>query len=214
MSVASKRLARDIEVSEFTEAVNEKVLRLFQPWVRNLLRTATNTLGDPFKSYAEDALQDTFLAFRYAVMQGDLECLDGHCVTDIENDELDHCAGFCGTFLTSIIKNKCVDCQRSAGSQPELVSELDEDIQGNEVEPVVLLMRQEQLDRVWQAIMELPSPLREVVVLRLDGGHSQKEIAEIQGVSLSTIKRNLRDAREQVRCKLRVNGNGHRRHPA
>ena len=185
MSVASKRLARDIEVSEFTEAVNEKVLRLFQPWVCNLLRTATNTLGASFKSYAEDALQDTFLAFRYAVMQGDLECLDGRHVTDIENDELDHCVGFCGTFLTSIIKNKCVDCQRSAGSQPELVPELDEALQGNEVEPVVLLMRQEQLDRVWQAISELPSPLREVLVLRFAGGHSEKEIAEMAGFLLA-----------------------------
>lgn len=214
MSAAPKRFACDAEVSEFTEAVNQKVLRLFQPWVRNLLRTAISTLEASFKSYAEDALQDTFMAFRYAAMQGDLECLDGRRVADIENDELDRYAGLCGTFLTSIVRNKCFDCQRHAESQPQLVAEWNEAIEGKEAEPVVLLMRQEQADSVWQAVMELPAHLQEVLVLRLDGGHSQKEIAEIRGVSLSTIKRNLRDAYEQVRYKLRANGNGYRRHPA
>jgi RNA polymerase sigma-70 factor (ECF subfamily) len=90
---------------------------------------------------------------------------------------------------------------------------LNEAIEGKEIEPVLLLMQQEQVDDVRQAVRELPAHLQEVLVLRFDGGHSQKEIAEIQGVSVSTIKRNLCDAYEQLRRKLRVD-NGYRRHPA
>ena len=206
MSIVSRMLA-----SEFTEAVNRRLNRVFQDAAPRLLRTATRMLGLSNTADREDVLQDACMSFGNRAVLGELECLDSRRVADITDDEL-HCYfPRCRSFLAVIVKCTCRDYRRRAELRPQLIAEWGETLQAPKADPAVELMRQEQVDMVWKAISELPTSVQEILTLHIDGQHSEKEIAAMQGVSLSTIERTLRHTWKELQRKLCVNGNGCRK---
>jgi RNA polymerase sigma-70 factor (ECF subfamily) len=58
-------------------------------------------------------------------------------------------------------------------------------------------------DHVWSALAELPDKLRPMVILYDLHGLSYREIAELLGCPLGTVKSRLFNARCQLRDKLR-----------
>jgi RNA polymerase sigma factor (sigma-70 family) len=59
---------------------------------------------------------------------------------------------------------------------------------------------------VVRAIRMLPDHLRDVLVLRLHGGHSYEEIAEMTGISLGTVKSRIFYAVKSTRNELKNRG--------
>ncbi len=68
--------------------------------------------------------------------------------------------------------------------------------------PEALLAQRETVDRVRQAVEELPADFREVVVLRELEGLSYKEIAAIVGVPIGTVMSRLSRGRKLLRDQL------------
>lgn len=82
---------------------------------------------------------------------------------------------------------------------------------GSENDNRVLAVEETQFDEVLQgerfdllraAIAELPDQMRRCVVLRVYQDRSYREIAELQGVSIETVKAHLFQARKKLKEKL------------
>ena len=102
-------------------------------------------------------------------------------------------------WFFKILRNLAIDRLRRRAVRPES-QEVPETDPGPG--PEVLAERSEIKARVWQAISRLPEPQREVLILRDIHGFSYKEIAEIDGTSVSTVTSRLHSARETLRRKL------------
>jgi RNA polymerase sigma-70 factor (ECF subfamily) len=69
-------------------------------------------------------------------------------------------------------------------------------------DPANVLIRREQLRRVFNALTRLPYDQREVFVLRVQGSMKFKEIAELQDVSIKTVLSRYRYGIEKLRALL------------
>jgi len=70
------------------------------------------------------------------------------------------------------------------------------------VDPAVLAERNEQTERLWQAILELPTKHREILVLKHFEYLSYKEIAGVLEIPIGTVMSRLHTAREDLRAQL------------
>ena len=68
--------------------------------------------------------------------------------------------------------------------------------------PEVATLQQEQVQRVWSVLEQLPSEQREVVMLRLTAGLRFRQIAETLGVSINTVQSRYRYAINKLRTEL------------
>jgi RNA polymerase sigma-70 factor (ECF subfamily) len=62
---------------------------------------------------------------------------------------------------------------------------------------------EQQRERLWRAVDQLPERLRLVIVLSVMEGHSIKDVATLVGVAEGTVKSRLFDARAQLKEALR-----------
>jgi RNA polymerase sigma-70 factor (ECF subfamily) len=69
--------------------------------------------------------------------------------------------------------------------------------------PMEALLEKEKLDRLREALQELPEQMRRCVQLRVMKGVSQQEIAAIIGISVNTVKSHLHQAQRILKEKLR-----------
>jgi RNA polymerase sigma-70 factor (ECF subfamily) len=113
------------------------------------------------------------------------------------------------TWLLAIVRNTCYTwLQKKRAHGP--ATSFDEEIHGVEAEalnPATLLLQKEHQRSVRQAVEELPTDLREVVVLRELEGLSYKEIAAIADIPLGTVMSRLARARERLQQRLEGNWN-------
>jgi RNA polymerase sigma factor (sigma-70 family) len=63
-----------------------------------------------------------------------------------------------------------------------------------------------ELDRALDRLTQLDPRQGRIVELRFFGGLSENEIAEVVGVSASTVKRDWRTAKAVLYCELRQGG--------
>lgn len=71
------------------------------------------------------------------------------------------------------------------------------------------LIRSETIAEVRQALSELPEDQRDVVIARIHEGRTFAEIAEREGLSLSTVATRMRLALEKLRRRLRTGDGAH-----
>jgi RNA polymerase sigma-70 factor (ECF subfamily) len=69
-------------------------------------------------------------------------------------------------------------------------------------DPAVLAERNEQADRLWEAILRLSDGHREIIVLSHFDGLSYKEMAVALEIPLGTVMSRLHAARKQLRARL------------
>lgn len=152
---------------------------LFRAAYDDMVRTAYRLLGN--RDDAEDAAQNSFHKLMMAWPRVGLLPT----------------AGEQRAYLIKIAMNEALQILRyphrkwerpndysvEPGSVPE---SLDESVQAREF-----------LRLVWKAISELPRTRREVVILRA-AGYEYKEIAATLGISLSTVRSHISDARRQL----------------
>lgn len=153
-------------------------VRRFQSRVYGL---ALTMLRDP--DVAEDVAQDTFVrAWRHAATY-------------------DARRGRVPTWLLTIARNAALDRARSRPVTP-----VDPDIVTAELDRATPNDGLDVADRdyVRSAIAELPDDQRRALVLAMYAGRTAREIAELEGVPLGTVKTRIRAAMGKLRTALGV----------
>jgi len=164
----------------FKHGSREALARIYEKYVHLLLSVAMGLLNNPHE--AEDVVQDVFVSFA-------------------KNAPGFGVRGSLKAFLATSIVNRVRDRVRSEHSHTRHV---DRDMrESNEAsEPDRSLVYSERCEQLSQALAELPYEQREVVVLKIKQEMTLKQIAKLQGVSISTVHGRYRYGMERLRALL------------
>ncbi len=159
---------------------------LFHQYKNLVYRTAYLLLGDA--QAAEDALQEVFVKVYRSLNTFDPE------------------KGAFTTWLRRITVNHCLNVRRKrwlVSSLEDLASKLSPSVATPQpLLPEELVISQEQVETVWQAVQHLSLPLRVVVVLRYYQELPYQEIAQVLDIPLGTVKWRLHEALKTLRAEL------------
>jgi RNA polymerase sigma-70 factor (ECF subfamily) len=151
----------------------ERLYRLWWPDVVVLCRRALARPGD-----AEDAAQEVFLRAWMA------------------RDRYLFSKPF-WPWVAAIARRLCVDWHRRGGR--EVLNDTLTDMTAGELTPERIVLAEDQLHSVFQALDGLRVPERLALVLREFRGWSYEEIADVQGVSVESVRGSLKRARAALR---------------
>jgi RNA polymerase sigma factor (sigma-70 family) len=107
-------------------------------------------------------------------------------------------------WLLSIVRNTCHTWMRQTGSA-RLDAVFDEEIHSSDsddLSPEAVLIQSVDRQLVKQAVEELPSEFREVLIMRELEGLSYKEIANVVDLPLGTVMSRLARARKRLQLRL------------
>ena len=144
-----------------------------------MLQYACYYLGN--KADAEDAVQDAFVRMHQRTTKGELE----------ERNLIG--------YLYRTLSNLCVSRLREAGRLRMVSLEG----QPEPMEPVTEIQEQEY-QRICQLLDRIPPEQAEVIRLRYYGDKSFREIAEIFGLPITTVKSRFVYGLEKIRKELKV----------
>lgn len=170
-------------VSRDTEAFGEIVRR----WERKIFALCFGMLGR--EDEAGDATQETFIAAyrNLSKFRGDSKL---------------------SSWLHRIAVNQCLTVKRRAKARAEdfYDTDLNEDervfVAPAGAMPSIITEKKERLSIVRNAVVSLPTDLRQIVVMKEFEEMTFNEIAEILKLPLSTVKSRLYTALRQLRSKL------------
>jgi RNA polymerase sigma factor (sigma-70 family) len=155
----------------------EWVLEVLRRYEKPLLRYAAAIGGE---ERARDVVQDTFLRL---------------CTDSPEGVE-DHVAA----WLFTVCKHRALDLQRS---ERRLTPIVEDDLEPSpDSGPASKLEMKESMSRVGEAIAALSARYREALLLKVDGGLSYKEIAEVMDVTVGHVGFLLHTAIAEIRERL------------
>jgi RNA polymerase sigma-70 factor, ECF subfamily len=169
---------------------------LFKAWYK---KKDADALCSIYKKYI-----DTLLILAIAL------CHDRNMAEDAVHDVfVDFAANFADFKLTGSLKaylSKCVanrvrDMLRKKQARP-LSPEADYAAPGEETEPQQLIVCNERLKLLSEALERLPYEQREVIVLHLQGGMRFGSIAKTLGLSVNTVKGRYRYGVSKLRSIL------------
>jgi RNA polymerase sigma factor (sigma-70 family) len=157
-------------------------LRRFQARVYGMAFTVVRDRGT-----AEEVAQETFVrAWQHA-------------------DAYDARRGRVSTWLLSIARNLAVDRIRTKRAQPidpEVLMTMA--LPSTDPDPERAGMNAHDGVRVQRALKELPAEQRQALLLASFYGRTAREIAELEGVPIGTVKTRIRTAMIKVRSELEV----------
>ena len=168
---------------KFKHGSNEALCRIYQKYSDYLLVLAAALLKDV--NAAEDVLHDVFCRF-------------------IESREKVKLAGSLKSYLGTCVVNLARDRLRARKLQP---CELDKTIVVNMNGPENHAIFGEEARSLNRAIAQLTCEQKEVVMLHLRGGMKFREIANLQGISINTVKSRYRYGLEKLRTTVADEGN-------
>jgi RNA polymerase sigma factor (sigma-70 family) len=158
----------------------EALSRIYEKYLNSLLTLAMALLNDT--GAAEDIVHDVFVSFAKSAksfkLRGSLKSYLGTCVINRARDRIR------------------INQRRSM--QPDTKDLRNSDTNG----PDQSVIYSEESMRLNDAIAQLPSQQREVIILRLKGEMKFKEIASLQGVSVNTIQGRYRYGLNKLRSTL------------
>ena len=164
----------------FKRGSREALARIYEKYVHLLLSVAMGLLNDPHE--AEDVVQDVFVSFARNPadfgLRGSLKAYLATCVVNRVRDR--------------VRRERSRQCREDR--QVTGVAEADG--------PEQPLVYSERCRRLSQALAELPYEQREVVVLKVKDGMKLKDIAKLQGVSISTVHGRYRYGLGKLRALL------------
>jgi len=154
--------------------------RIYVKYKDYLLTVAKGLLGE--QADAEDVVHDVFVAFAGSARQF-------------------HLTGSLKGYLATSVSNRARDRIRARKRRAEAIDPAN---------PVVAVSRNpeqhaaeaEELVRLRQALCQIPYEQREAVVLHLKGSMKFREIAKMQGASISTIHGRYRYGLDKLRSLL------------
>ena len=158
----------------------DAMCRIYVKYKDYLLTLAKGLLGE--QAEAEDVVHDVFVAF--AQVAGRF-----------------HLTGSLRGYLAICVSNLARDKMRAKKRKPESLDSVDPIISDSN-NPEQRAAEREELMRLKQAMRRIPYEQREAVVLHLKGGMKFREIARLQGVSLSTTHGRYRYGLDKLRSLL------------
>jgi len=158
----------------------EALSRIYEKYLNNLLTLAMALLNDA--GAAEDVVHDVFVSFAKST----------------ENFKL---RGSLKSYLATCVINRSRDRIRT-NQRRSIRPDKNDSISPEVSEPDQSVIYSEESQRLNGAIARLPSLQREVIILRLKGEMKFKEIARLQGVSVSTIQGRYRYGLNKLRSIL------------
>ena len=164
----------------FKRGSREALARIYEKYVNVLLSLAIGLLNDPAE--AEDIVQDVFVSFARKAGSLDLQ-------------------GSVRSYLAKSVVNGVRDKVRRERSQRRRTEKR------NITAPAAgaadqSLIYSERCERLSRALAELPSEQREAVVLKTKNDMTLREIARLQGVSISTVNGRYRYGLDKLRALL------------
>ncbi len=171
-----KRLIRELKRGN-----KEALQQIYMEYKDTLLTIATALLHD--NNAAEDVLHDVFVSFAGTV--GGLQL-----------------RGSLKSYLTTSVVNRIRDKYRKKKHHHV---ELDEarQVAGETGDPVRSAVFDEHFEQLGDALAQLPLEQRETIVLHLNGRMKFKEIAEMQGIPISTVQGRYRYGLNKLRAILK-----------
>ena len=161
---------------------NKEAFRLiYEKYFDDLLTLAANLLNDI--AQAEDVVQDVFISF-------------------VQSVEKFHLRGSLKGYLAICVANRARDYLRRSKRRQAIALDETEQTVSDIKSPVQLVINNEELQEVNQAITELAYEQREAIVLRLHGQMKFREIAQLQNVSVKTALSRYRYGLDKLRSTL------------
>jgi RNA polymerase sigma-70 factor (ECF subfamily) len=167
-------------VSKCRHGNKEAMCRIYERYKDYLLTLAKGLLGD--QALAEDVVHDVFVSFARSVRQF-------------------HLRGSLRGYLATCVSNLARDKIRARTRQAQALDSMNPVIRRPD-NPAQSVMESEELTRLRQALNQIPYEQRETVMLHLKGGMKFREIARLQGVSVSTIYGRYRYGLDKLRSLL------------
>jgi RNA polymerase sigma-70 factor, ECF subfamily len=179
----------DTELAEQLAAGNTHALeQLFDRYGGLSYSVALRLLGDPAK--AEDVVQDVFLRLWN------------------EAGQFDTARGSLRTWVLTSIRNRSIDYLRGRGAHERREREIPEHVEsvGGGSDPWQEVAQALEQETVRRALQALPPEQRQAIELAYFGGYTQREIAEMIRVPLSTVKGRMRLGLEKLHSYLQGRG--------
>ncbi len=158
----------------------DAMCRIYLKYKDYMLTLAKGLLGE--QAEAEDVVHDVFVAFARSAEQFQL-------------------TGSLKGYLATCVSNLARDKMRARKWKPETLDSAGSVI-SDANNPEQHAAEKEDLMRLRQAMSQIPYEQREAVVLHLKGGMKFREIARLQGVSLSTTHGRYRYGMDKLRSLL------------
>ena len=157
----------------------EAVGELYDRYAARLYTLVLHICQDP--GAAEEIVQDIFLtAWR-------------------EAGRYDHLRGSVGAWLCTLARNRAIDALRKGVRRPSLSWEPMEDVESGSQDVAESVEDRVMAAQARRAMETLPRAYREPLYLAYFRGLTHRQIAEMTGLPLGTVKTRLRTALEHLR---------------
>jgi len=167
-------------VSKCRHGNKDAMCRIYEKYKDYLLTLAKGLLGE--QTTAEDVVHDVFVSFARVARQFQLK-------------------GSLRAYLATCVINLARDKIRSRTRQAQVLDSMNPITLCSD-NPAQSLIESEQLTQLRQALNQIPYEQRETVMLHLKGGMKFREIARLQGVSLSTTHGRYRYGLDKLRSLM------------
>ena len=155
--------------------------RIYEKYKTDLLRIATGLLNET--SAAEDIVHDVFVSFAQSSNKLKL-------------------SGNLKSYLVTCVANRVRNSNRARQRQmADSLNETEHVIPDSD-KPERWIIHNEELDKLKNAMAQLPYNQREVVILHVQGGMKFKAIAKSQNVSINTVQSRYRYGLDKLRSLL------------
>ena len=106
------------------------------------------------------------------------------------------------SWYARILRNECISRLRRRARRRTVALVGEDPSDGDGKDPALLVERTERDRRLWRAVLSLPVPQREIIVLAHFQGLSYKEMAQTIGIPIGTVMSRLHAARQALRTLL------------
>ena len=164
----------------FKHGSGEALQRIYEKYESDLLTVAAALLND--LNTAEDVVHDFFLWF----------------ATSAETLRLDKSLK---GYLITCVANRARDKIRARKRQPAVL--VDAALESDDSnQPELSAVRNEESQKLSSAMSKLPYEQREVIMLHLQGGMMFTQIAQLQNISVNTVRSRYRYGLDKLRSLL------------
>ena len=167
-------------VNRLKNGDREALCRIYQKYGDSLLAMAAGIIRD--RGLAEDVLHDIFLAF----------------VRDIDSFVL---TGKLKRYLARCVANRAIDLLRVKKNQTVDLDRVDP-VRADVLLPHQVVAKQEELQKLDDALCQLPIEQRQVIMMHVHGQMGYRQIALCQGVSINTIQGRYRYGMKKLKTLL------------
>jgi RNA polymerase sigma factor (sigma-70 family) len=166
---------------KFKHGSKDAFRTIYEKYAGDMLTLAGNLLDD--KTGAEDIVQDVFIKL-------------------VESVSSFRLTGSLKSYLATCVANRSRDCIRRRIRQRTAVAKQAEKTPAEAKSTVHLAISSEQLQKLSNAMTELPYEQRETIALHIHGNLRFRQIAELQNVSTKTVQSRYRYGLDKLRSTL------------